>query len=204
MLVILTANCPASAMNPLIRKIWPLAVLVAVLVAGCQPRDGRAETKERELMHTSFEEMVGWAPAPPPSPAIPPSLSTVKAHTGKYAMRVDSANAYSFSYRASLGSLCSTHRPRRLTLGAWVWVPRFEDTAVLVFALSDPNNPDQPLLSKYVYLTDSGPFGKWKYVSRAIDLPGNIHSNTQVVIYLWRANAAQPVYADDLQLTELW
>ena len=185
-------------MTRLIRKTWLLTLPSLWAVAGCQPRDGRLETKQRELMHTSFEDMVGWTVVPPAS------LSTAKAHTGTYSMRVDPQNAFSFTYRSSLGALCRGHRPRRLTLGAWVWVPSFQDNAVLVMAVSNPGDPDHPILSKYVYLNDSGPFGQWKYVSRDVDLPAEIHSNTQLVIYLWKVNAREPVYADDLRLTELW
>ncbi len=185
-------------MTQLIRKTWLLVLPGLWAVAGCQPRGGRSATKQRELMHTSFEEMAGWAPE------IAPTLTTVKVHTGKYAMRVDPQNAYSFTYRSSLGALCPGHRPRRLTLSAWVWVPRFQDNAVIVASISNPADPDHPILSKYLYLNDSGPFGQWKYVSRDLDLPAGIHSNTQLVIYLWKVNANAPVYADDLRLTELW
>ncbi|WP_201977644.1 hypothetical protein [Hymenobacter rubidus] len=149
-------------------------------------------------MHTSFEDVAGWMPE------IPPSLATEKAHTGKYSIRVDAQNAYSLTYRASLGALSSGHRPRRLTLSAWVWVPSFRENAVIVAAVTNPSDPDHPIMSKYVYLNDSGPFEKWKYVSRDLDLPAEIHSTTQLVIYLWRVNAQEPVYADDLRLTELW
>lgn len=184
-------------MSHLVRRMWLPALLSLWAVAGCQPHDGRSAIRQRVLMYTSFEEMVGWAPE------TPPTLTTVKAHTGKYALCVDPQHAYSFIYRSALGALC-THRPRRFTLSAWVWVPRFQDDAVIVLALSNPGDPDHPILSKSLYLNDSGPFGKWKYVSRALDLPVSIHSDTQLVIYLWKMNASEPVYADDLQLTELW
>lgn len=184
-------------MTQLIRKMWFLALASLWVATGCQPRDGRLATKERELMHTSFEEMVGWAPE------LPPTLTTAKVHTGKYAMFVDAQHAYSFTYRSTLGALC-THRPRRFTLSAWVWVPSFQDNAVIVMALNNPGDPDHPILNKNLYLNDSGPFGKWKYVSRDLDLPAGIHANTQLVIYLWKVNASEPVYADDLRLTELW
>lgn len=185
-------------MTQLIQKRWLLVLLGGCAASSCRPRDGRPETTTRELMHTGFEEVLGWAPD------MPPTLTRAKAHTGHYAIFVDARNPYSFTYRTSLGALCPGHRPRRLTLSAWVWVPSFEDDAVLVASLNNPSDPDHPLFSKYVYLNDSGAFGAWKHVSRDLDLPEGIHSNTQLVIYLWKVNATQPVYADDLQLTELW
>lgn len=178
------------------KKLWLLAPLG--LLASCQPRDGRPETKQRELMHTSFEELLGWMPE------VPPSLTTEKAHSGKYAVRVDQAKAYSLSYRTPLGTLCPTHRPRRFTLNAWAWVPSAKDDAVIVFAISNANDLDHPIYQKSVFLTDNGPFQQWKPVSRDFDLPENINSQSMLTIYLWNASATAPVYADDLQLTELW
>ena len=174
-----------------------LPLLLLLTMAGCQPRDGRAETKQRVLMHTGFEELLGWAPE------VSPTLTTEKAHSGKFAVRVDSRYQYSPSFRTELGQLCS-HRPRRFTLSAWVWVPSFKDDAVFVLSLANPADPDHPFYSKNVYLTTSGPFQEWKQVSRDFDLPETINSKTLLTIYLWNSSAGAPVYTDDWQLTELW
>ena len=184
-------------MTQLIRKNGLMALLGLWAATSCHPRDGRPATRQHELMHTSFEELVGW------DSELPPTLTRVKTHTGKYAMRVDPEHPYSFTYRTTLGALCA-HRPRRLTIGAWAWVPGFQDNAVLVVVFNNPSDPGHPLLTKYLYLNDSSPFGQWKYVSRDLDLPAGIHANTQLVIYLWKVNANEPVYIDDLRLTELW
>lgn len=172
-------------------------LLLGLLAAGCQPRDERPLPKVRELMHTSFENFEGWAPQ------MLPELTTAKAHTGKYAIRIDKDHEYSAAYHMELGQL-STHRPRRLTLSAWVWVPSQADDAFIVFTISNPANLDQPVYQKYVYLTNSGPWQQWKYVSRDLDLPTEIYSHSRVAIYLWRSAAKGAVYADDFRLTELW
>lgn len=165
--------------------------------AGCQPRDGRPETKERELMHTSFEEMGGW------STTVHETLTTEKAHSGRVSARVDKLHQYSPTYRTELGRLC-THRPRRFTLSGWAWVPSAQDDAVLVVAIANAGDLDHPVYRKDVYLNDIGPYQQWKFVSRDLELPNNIYSNSQLVIYLWHSSATDPVYADDLRLTELW
>jgi hypothetical protein len=53
-------------------------------------------------------------------------------------------------------------------------------------------------------MTPTGSFEKWKQISRSFELPSDIHSNSELVIYLWRGNAKGKVYSDDWQLTELW
>ena len=179
-------------------RIWLSVLLSGLAATGCHPRDGRTETRPRELMHTSFEEFVGWGPE------VAPLLATDKAHSGKFSIRVDPQHPYSPTFRAALGKLCPTHRPRRLTLSAWVWVPSYQDQAVIVAAIANANDLDHPIFRKNIYLTDIGPLRKWKQVSRDLNLPPDIRANSQLTIYLWKSNANEPVYADDLQLTELW
>ena len=172
--------------------------LGGLALGGCHPRGGHVAVRQRELMHTSFEDFKGWAPE------IVPLLATDKAHSGKFSLRVDPRQAYSPTFRAEIGKLCPTHRPRRFTLSAWVWVPSSDDEAAIVLGIANPNDLDHPFLRKTMYLSDGGPFRQWKYVSRDIDMPADIHANSQLTIYLWKSNADEPVYADDLQLTELW
>ena len=173
--------------------------IAGLLTAGCHPRDGRTTPRQRELAHTDFEGFKGWAPA------MMPYLATDKAHSGKFSLRVDGQHPYSPTFRAELGQLFS-HRPRRITLGAWVWVPDFRDDAVFVVVISNPDNPDNPVFRKEVFLNDSSPFGAWKWVSRDLDIPLNTYfsSRSQLVVYLFAKDSSNPVYADDLLLTELW
>ncbi|OGX84843.1 hypothetical protein BEN49_01740 [Hymenobacter coccineus] len=85
-----------------------------------------------------------------------------------------------------------------------MWVPGPESDARLVATIATANDPDHPFFSKSIFLVDSGPFESWKQVSRSLDLPKNIDSNSQLVIYLLNGDSSAPTYADDLLLTELW
>lgn len=179
---------------------WLVGLLgAAMLLVSCQPKHGRKELKERELMHNSFEELGGW------HGERPATIVTEKAHTGHYAVRVDIAEPYSPTYRVPLGTLAK-HRPRRLTISAWVWVPRSADDAMIVVAITRPDDRDHPIFTKNVYLANSSPFHfqKWKKVSRSLELPADIHADSELVLYLWLGYAKHPVYMDDISLTELW
>lgn len=176
---------------------WLLFLLSLLTMPGCRPRNGRPPVQERELMHTDFEGLDGWYPAAA-------GLTTEKAHSGRYAVQVTPQQQFSVTYRAALGELTPHHRPLRLTLSAWVWVPTPTDDARLVLSIVPANDPDHALISKDIFLTDSRPFGQWKQVSRSIDTPAGIHSDSRIVIYLWAGATKAPVYADDLRLTELW
>lgn len=182
-------------------RIYPcvtigLLAAAGLLAASCNSRSG---PRQRELAHTDFEGFKGWAPA------LLPNLATEKAHSGKFSIRVDPQHQYSATFRAELGQLVS-HRPRRITLGAWVWVPSFLDDASFVVAISNPSDPDHPVFRKEVFLNDSGPFEAWKWVSRDLNIPMDMYfsSRSQLIVYLLAKNTQSAVYADDLLLTELW
>jgi len=181
-------------MTLFLRILYCLPVL---LFAGCSPRGGRSDVQERLLMHSSFEDLEAC------SKTHQDNLTTEKAHTGSVSMFVDAQHPFSATYRKELGALCD-HRPRRLTLSAWVWVPTPDDDAVIVMALANPSDPDHPIFSKHIFMTPLGSFGKWKRIRQSFELPADIHANTQLILYLWHSNAQSTVYSDDWELTELW
>ena len=179
-------------------KTWALLVLSLLNAAGCRPRDGRAEVMQRPLMHTGFE-----TPASDSTRQASPARTSDKAHSGRVSVRVDAHQEYSASYRAALGTLCD-HRPRRFTVGAWVWVPNWEADATLVLSITNPGD-SIPLLSQRVYLSDAGPYKAWKYINRNVDLPASISSTSRVALTFSGASTGNDaVYADDLELSELW
>lgn len=181
-------------MTPPVRILCLLGLLA---FAGCHPRGDRSEVQERVLMQTDFEDLQDWSKSPQPN------LTAEKVRSGQVAMFVDAAHPYSATYRKALGELCD-HRPRRLTFSAWVWVATPDDDAMFVVAISNPGDPNHPIFSEHVFMTPTGSFGRWKLVSGSFELPAEVHADSQVVLYLWFANAQQRVYTDDWQLTELW
>lgn len=173
-------------------KIGLLAALGGLaIVAGCHPRDGRTDVEQRLLVYTGFE--LSKAPAP--------TLTTEKAHTGRFSMRVDAQHRRARLYHVRLGQL-SDHRPRRFTLSAWAWAPDFGSDASVVLAIRNPGAA-VPALQQAMYAADAGPFQAWKLLSLNVNLPDNTSSDTELTIELV-ANSAGPVYVDDLRLAELW
>ncbi|TLM95262.1 hypothetical protein [Hymenobacter jeollabukensis] len=92
---------------------------------------------------------------------------------------------------------------RKLHISAWAWVPRFEDDAALITAVSAPNEPDRTVLYRAYPLADAGPYEKWKPLDFYIDMPFEAGYNSQLTLYMWRRQAQQPVYLDDLRITEI-
>lgn len=176
---------------------WAGLLALALLPGGCTYRPAYPTAQEHQVFFNDFEHLVGWIQE------NNASLSTERAHSGRYAVRVDKDHPYSILYRLRL-SQKFTARPRRMRLSAWTWVENSQEDAQLIFSLSAPNEPqEKSKLYRQIYLADDWPYQRWTHVSRDFDLPAELSSQATLVVYLWAGGAAHPVYADDWELTEL-
>jgi len=176
---------------------WAGLVLVLAL-AGCQHRPAYPEVREHRVFFNDFEQLVGWLQEPVPHACF----TTERAHSGRYSVKVDAAHPFSVTYRLKLGQF--TTRPRRMRLSAWAWVEEVNDDAQLTCSISAPDDTQgKSKLYTQIYLADSWPYKRWTHVSRDIELPAEISSQAELVVYLWYNSAQHPVYTDDWELTEL-
>jgi len=153
--------------------------------------------REHRVLFNDFEQLDGWLPEPSST------LTTERAHSGRYSVMVDAAHPFSITYHAKLGELVSL-RPRRMRLSAWIWVESSSDDAKLVFSATLPND-SQGKSKAYaqVFLVDNWPYRRWTHVSRDIDLPPEVSSQADLSIFLWNDGAPDRVFADDWELTDL-
>ncbi len=166
--------------------------MASLLLLGCttQPESTGSDT----LMHNDFDSLAGWLGVTPP-----PSLTREKAHSGAYSIKVDSNTEFSIGYTKSLGQL-SDVRVTKLQVEAWVWVPNPSSNAVLVVTLAEPGA--KPLRWNGFDLVKAGAkYGEWTKVSQVVEVPAAATTNTLLNIYLWRTNAPQPIYLDDLTVS---
>lgn len=177
-----------------IRFMRHLACVVAFLwlMTACS-RDARREVPvpapaaSRVLAATSFEEMDGWV-------APTPSLTTEKARTGQYAIKVDQNMAFSLTYTNQLVRL-SPRRFDKVRLTAWGYLTE-PGAAALVFQIV---RADQT--TAFYERIAISKVGSWEQVSKVITLPPVLNPLDQVKIYLWRTDATSPVYLDDVTLS---
>lgn len=167
-------------------------------LAGCHYHPAYPEVREHRVFFNDFEDLDGWLP----DPAAAATLTTERAHSGRYSVMVDAAHPFSLTYHAKLGELVSL-RPRRMRLSAWVWVENSSNDAKLVFSAGTPNDPGKPKAYAQVFLVDNWPYRRWTHVSRDIDLPLDISSQSELSIYLWNDTSPDRVFADDWELTDL-
>lgn len=145
-------------------------------------------------MHNDFDSLAGWLGVTPP-----PSLTRDKAHSGAYSIKVDSNTEYSISYTKPLGQM-SDVRVTKLKIEAWVWAPSPSSSALLVTTFAEPGA--KPLSWNGFDVAKAGvKYGEWTHVSKVIEVPPVATTNTLFNIYLWRTNAPQPIYLDDLTVS---
>ena len=177
---------------------FSLGILLTTTQCGrtADPAEARAyqDVREYVVFANDFEHMSNWISEG--------SLTTERAHSGRYAVKVDKEHPFSITYRRTIGDMFA-QRPRRMQLSAWVWVAAPQDDAVIAFNLNPPAGSSQPMFSTKLYLADNWPYRRWVHVSRDIDLPAEYSSQSQLAIFLWHNSAQNTVYADDWKLTEL-
>jgi len=148
-------------------------------------------------MHNDFESMAGWM-GPTPSP----SLTTEKAHSGKYALKVDGNTEFSLGYNNMLGMM-SKARISKIKIEAWVFSPSAEAGALLVTTISDGVADHKPMLwDGFDVVKASDKHNEWVQVSKVIDVPASVNYSSHLGLYLWRNKGTLPTYIDDITITE--
>ncbi len=168
---------------------WLLLLLALAACGG-----NNSPTDEMTLSGNDYDHLEGWVPA-----GTVPFLTKEKAHSGAYSARINGAVEFAGGFTNLLGKLSST-RLKKITIKAWVLLPSKDAKAKLVVSL-DNIAPDKNLKYEAIDLVPAAnKFGSWVAVTKTIEVPTEATYNTQLKVYLWRAESSQPVYLDDLEI----
>ena len=172
-----------------------LYFLLGLFVFACSSNDSDTSTQlpKNQLAFNNFEAVAGWTSGVPV-----PSLTSEKAHSGRYAVQVTPAVEYALGFASAQGRL-SVYPLTKLRVRAWVNLPNAKATAVLVTEVKDPAGKtifwDGINLSKEVET-----FNRWVEVDKTLTLPPNQSETNELRVYLWRNQSTQGAFLDDLQL----
>ncbi|MBC8082018.1 MAG: carbohydrate binding domain-containing protein [Hymenobacter sp.] len=174
-----------------------LYAVLALGIASCGAKT--TDTPANQLTSNDFESMDGWMGDNTPS-----SLTKEKAHSGRYAIKVDPGIEYGIGYTNLLGKL-SASKIKKLKVHAWVNLPNGKSEAVLVTQVTDPGNPAaKPLLWDGLKVVDQVKASdKWVEVEKEITLPENITYTNKISIYLWRTGVQETAFLDDLTIEKV-
>lgn len=176
-------------------RLLPFVTLLTVagsasLLASCSDST-TAATAENVLTHNDFESLEGWVPATP-------SLTTAKAHSGRYALKVDNGVEYALGYITPLANASPT-RLKKLDVSAWTLVTAKGAEAKLVVEVRNPANAAQSVFWDAIDLSkEAKDLNKWVEVKKTFTLPETVEPTHELRIYMWRGGSAVPVFLDDV------
>lgn len=181
----------------LLKHLISAAWLTTVLLSGCSSKSNPSESVS--LVANDFENLDGWLAD---SPALA-TLSSEKAHSGKYSTKVSAGHDYGLGYSNEL-SRFSPNWPAKIKVGAWVFVPDEQAAGKLVIEVKAAGSNNAGMLWEGVELAkDVKVYNKWQYVEHIITTPATAKPNSRLLVYLWRAASTQPLYLDDLVITPI-
>lgn len=169
------------------------ALSLSLLMAACSSPEAEPD-KASVLLRNDFESLAGW------TGQDSPSLTRERAHSGQYAIKTDRDLEYSLTYIDLLGRLSPT-RLTKIKVAAWAYSTKPSEaqlTVQLKRSLEDGTTTYNETINLGQAIKRAA---EWTPVSKVFTLPADVSAANQLRIFLWRANAPEPVYLDDLVVT---
>jgi hypothetical protein len=142
-----------------------------------------------------FEGLDGWVP-------VGPAVTAEQAHTGRYSTKVDSGTEYSLSYTNTLGKI-GLGPGQTLKVTGWGFLTGGQANASVVVQVVNPANEQEKVFWEALPLVEQVKiYHRWSPIKRSFRMPDNIKPEYQLRVYLWRQQATQPAYLDDIILAK--
>lgn len=169
---------------------------LALSLAACSPSGSDQAAAGDYITRNDFESMMGWLPDAT-------ALTKEHAHSGSYATMVNPDKEFSLTYNAMLGDM-SPHKLRGVTVEAWVFLSDDKGSAKLGLQVVDPDQDNKEVFGDGINLSEQvKEYNTWTKVSKEFLLPDNVTYTQRLKVFLWRSDAASPVYLDDLTIKGL-
>jgi hypothetical protein len=171
------------------KKYLYIFIMLPVLFA-CKQAE---EKLDNRVISNNFEAVAGWG-------NCDSLVTNERAYSGSYSIKVGPENETSYTYQRRLRDIFG-RKPKRIQLNAQVFGPGFQNgNASLVVQILRPEKKHERIYFKNISLAKASSFRKWVKVTREIKLPETISDSDELRLYLWRNQATQPVFADDLEV----
>ncbi|MCB2409194.1 hypothetical protein [Hymenobacter lucidus] len=170
-----------------------LYAVFALGVVACG--DNKSEIPANQLAKNDFESLEGWVGGIPT-----PSLTTEKAHSGRYSVKVGPAVEYSLGYSSQLGKL-SANRVKKIKIHGWAFLPDKQSNAIIVTEIKDPVTGKNIIWDGLEIAKQTKTVNKWVEIEKVIEIPATAAYTSLLNIYMWRGNSNQNIYLDDLEIT---
>ncbi|MBD2723438.1 hypothetical protein [Hymenobacter armeniacus] len=167
------------------------------LLAACRSDSNsaaRSGTDASVLATADFEQSIGWGNADAAS------LTTEKAHSGQWSVRVKPEVAFSYTYSRQLRDLSPTPLTRLVLEGQVLRVAAGSTAKLVVQVNASPTDDTKVFYAALPVEQDVPKFGEWTAVRLPINLPTSATGANNIKIYLWNDQGTAPTYLDDVRL----
>lgn len=179
-----------SLMNKIIAGTLMLGLTV---LAACGDKTSSPSSDPDTITFNDFEGSAGWN-------VDPTSLDKGRAHSGKWAAKVDKDHEFSLTFDMALGQI-SPRKFKKVHMEAWAFMPAGNATGILGIQVMKPESTDQQYGDGLKLQDVVKDYGKWVLVSKDFTLPDDITPAQHMRFSLWRADAGNFVLVDDVKLT---
>jgi hypothetical protein len=169
-----------------------LGALLLAGLAGCSGSSSETPA-EKLIAQNNFDQFEGWVPAVA-------GLTTERAHSGKYATKVDGATPYSMGYITTLGQ-ASPVKLKKILVNGWVFRTGKEATASIVVEVKKPATGESIYWKALDVTKEAKDINVWEEVSQVFELPETIEATQELRVYLWGSTTQQAVFLDDITIS---
>ncbi|GAB3878075.1 hypothetical protein GCM10028824_39300 [Hymenobacter segetis] len=163
-----------------------LAVALAATLGGCRP------APEEPGFILDFENLSGW------QPEGTPWLTTVRARSGQHACLADANSEFTAHYTTSAGQL---GMPRRVRLGAWVWLPSNRLKAGIILQVK---HGSEQRFWGVLPVTSPRRIQQWEHAQCDLILPDDIEPGDEVSLSVWQTSITrEDFYVDDISIEKI-
>lgn len=181
-----------DAKSCLLRLLLSASLLAGV--ASCKSESSESIPANR-LASNDFEAVEGWG-------VNSSSITTAKAHSGRYSVKVDKESEFSVGYRNTLLRMSNT-KISKLHVHGWALMTGAKAKAVIVVQISEPGKPGPPTYWQALDIKgELKTLNHWTEIEKNFDLPANLAPNQEIQVYMWRTSPDDATYLDDLELTK--
>ncbi|RSK31161.1 hypothetical protein [Hymenobacter metallilatus] len=172
----------------------PLAAASLLVLSACTSAPETATPDARYFTTNDFESVVGWE-----TEGL--SITDEHAHSGRLAVRVNQDREYGHTYDRALSQL-SPRAISAIEAEGWVYLSGPGSTGALVVQVVQGSGAGfKVLYSQQLNLTDRvKDYGSWQPVQWKAPLTANLPADAHLRFFLWRNNATEPLYLDDIRL----
>lgn len=151
---------------------------------------------DKILVENNFDGLQGWG-------LEHASITSERAHSGKYSIKVDPNLEYSLAFNQILGTL-TNKTPKQLKVEMWAYIPSENAKASFVCTLADPKSNENKFWQGFNLVDKTKDYREWVKITKRLELPENVTSSDKLNCYLWRPGPSEEVvYIDDLKITIL-